>query len=765
MLFPNEITEEEEYRPSNSSKLYEYDSDDSLNLYEQESFQVPSFQPMLNFGCYRSNEYLISSPHLNTRRHSSYSHEDIMNMKNQHIPIDPRYRDSRPFIKSSSNIYDNARRDFMSRRRSSSSLQDGVLNPFQLIQMNEFLRRSSPTMGNRARSRSSSPNVSDKSNSNSNWNLNPSILIEEYNDNNQVEVKSNNSSTNLSFNDIRQPLNEDSVAPFAGCDEIPFIDDDNILVSTHYHICDNNIPEINCISCSDSSNQSTYDLSQSPIKQQQEQHQTKHDPKNKQQQQQIESLRSRKTVSFDMDGSDDVLNNKSTHYSENITNIDQSNLYDHIKNVMLNRYGIDSGTKTDYYNDKSNAANEPIQQNEPIFKFCTYKRTNTNNSINNTTNKSTHNETKSFKNIPSIDYDNYSAYFYENDSDNGQILANNNLKTIDLQNINENSIASSNRKPPIIDTKAITLDLSELHSSSTNSSSLTTTTTQLTQQNVESPRSGANDSDHNNAITSNDTNENNDKTNKFAYIIVPDKTKTMPCALSNSDAITGKVKTLRNFFEQMKMPSERLSFSTPNLTKECNDKLSASEQKSVLDQLKIWSKTGSIDNNNRNVTSSIPKKQQNFITNPSTHSLLNVCVRFDDDDYISNIQLTESERSISDSNIEIHVNPINEHEQRKKRFSESYIHQRGGGGGDNISIKSNPNLHEIKSALKINNSTFNSKIKAKIYNSPCHRSTYLTLRKIKQNRKLAKSGGGCNSTTSGSVTKSTINTNDGDETR
>lgn len=286
-------------------------------------------------------------------------------MKYQHVPMDPRYRDSRPFVKSNSNIYDNARRDFMSRRRSSSSLQDDVLRPFQLLQMNEFLRRSSPTMN---RTRSTSPNISDKisDKSNSNWNLNPSIFIEEYND--TPEVKSNNSSTNLSYTEYHQPLNEESVAPFAGRDEIPFIDDEHVFISAqHYHhIYANDLPEVNCVDV----------------------------PKPLPSQSQTHTIKNRKTVSFDlMDEDDDDL----------LLNIDNIDKIEIINPTTVTTVEHDNETK------------------EPIFKFCTYKLYNSNTKSNNAT--------ESFKNIPTLDNDNYSAYFYDEDSNNGQILAYDNTTT------------------------------------------------------------------------------------------------------------------------------------------------------------------------------------------------------------------------------------------------------------------------------------------------------------------------------------------------
>lgn len=710
---------------------------------------------MPNFGHYNANEYLRSSPHLNYRRHSSYSHEDILNMKYQHVPVDPRYRDSRPFVKSSSNIYDNVRRDFMSRRRSSSSLQDDVLRPFQLMQMNEFLRKSSPTMNQRTRS--TSPNVSDKSNSN--WNLNPSIFIEEYDDTKVEEVKSNNSSTNVSQTEIQQPLNEESVAPFAGCDEIPFIDDENIFISAH-QICDDIIPDVNCVAC----NEPTVEMPKSPNL--------------------TQYLKNRKTVSFDLelDGVDaeiirilpplppppqitTQMQMQTQAKSQKKQSNNKPNTCDHITNVMLNKCGKDAGTNPSC---ASNAAYDPTSDglinatNEPIFKFCTYKRSNSNTKPNN--------GTESFKNIPSLDNDNFSAYFYDEDSNDGQILTNN--KTI-------------NSASTMFDTKAITLDLSELNSNSTNSSTTQHDSefimvgapefvhTHQKQQQHHQPNAPIQLQQQTPSPLQPSTQLNSEK---FAYIPLQQQQGTLPSFEANDLHGTGNVKALRNYFEQLKMPRDRRSKSSPNLSKNSNRKLSASERQKVLDQLKIWSEYGTVDER-----PDTHVQKSNVITDPVTRSVLNLTVTatFDEHEHTSKIQLTESERSTSEPNIELCTGLASNAPRPHKKFPESYIVRRQKittniKTTDNPCAQSCPNLQQcMKSttaAAKGDNSTFNSKLKASIYNSPCHRSTYLTLRKIKQNKKvnkLAKNSKCSGSATSGSshLNKMPDDSDGGDEAR
>lgn len=302
--------------PCNSRTYITCDSDSDEDLYRRhDDFNYQNRPP---FG---SDSRLNDNLNVQRRRHSSYSHEDILNLKFQQPTIDPRYRDSRPFVSSASNIYSyNARREFFSRRRSSSSLHDDIIQPFQplqkFIRSDGILRKSNQTLN-------SSSNLSDKSNSK--WDLNPSIFIEEYADDKDAEVKSNCSSTNLSSGEPHEPLNEETVAPFVEFEEIPFIDDENDNSSDKSDIY---VPQMALNSnyenqCSGSDKKSLV-------------------------------IRNRKTVSFDlMESNNDYTEAELENMKNNMMN--KSNTWDHIHNNKPSN----TGTK---------------QPNETIFKYCTYNR-------------------------------------------------------------------------------------------------------------------------------------------------------------------------------------------------------------------------------------------------------------------------------------------------------------------------------------------------------------------------------------------------------
>lgn len=617
-------------------------------------------------------------------------------MRQQHVPIDPRYRDSRPFVRSSSSIYDNARRDFMSRRRSSSSLQEDVLRPFQLLQMNEFLRRSSPTM-NRQRSResrSSSPNVSDKSNSN--WNLNPSILIEEYDDA-KIEEKSTTSSTNLNQVECRQPLCEESVAPFAGCDDIPFIDDDNILISAHDPHCDNPLPHVNSKHCSDSGSKPAIPLDQ-PHCSNYYQRETNYNyqtttppqppppPPQSSQQQQRQPIKSRKTVSFDL--MDDVEPTISGKYFDSAHSGNaRSNSCDDAGDIMLNRCSYGAGTRAEI---SFAATNNAIEHNltkettEPIFKFCSIKR---NESFN--------------KNIPNLDSDSYSAYFFDDDAINDQKLPKATIETTIKPHASD-----------AIDPNIMSLDLSGLHSNSTTSSLTPYISTEATStRDVHSKLC--------------DRNEIDAYVRQINEIVQLPTLKPIKCDV-HDHLSKGKVMALKNYFERM----QHMSISTPNLSTETSTKLTDSEQKDVLKQLDRWSKFGTLECDSLNPPSRLSQSVFNLRVTTSI-----------DDPNTSNIHVSETKRSVSDSNI----NTFNLSNSKRwphksisppsstKPNSAITLHYKQ---YKNNQASSCINLFEIESAMRMESPS--SKLKASIYHSPCHRSAYLTLRKIKQNRKINK---------------------------
>lgn len=418
----------------------------------------------------------------------------------------------------------------MSRRRSSSSLQDDILRPFQQIQLNEYLRKSSPTIN---RTRSNSPNASsDKSNSN--WNLNPAIFIEEYNDN-QSEVKSNNSSTNLSSTNEspNQPLNEESVA---GCDDIPFIDDENEQAALAAHNIQRhkfdmaNVPH------------DSYTVA------------TVHRPST-QPSMPIDAAymnKNRKTVSFDLiDSNEELSKIRRLNFALN-----KSSTCDHITNVKLNKCKMAAAAAAASASVRANTVasdtvHAPVVANEPIFKFCTLKHNPP------TVAHPTNDRIKSFNQNPSVDNSNsdfccntLSAYF--DDSVNE-------YQTERRTDGHRPSAASS------IDAKAMTLDLSDLQSDSANSSN--------------DPRPIDADT----------------KPSKFAYIAA----WKPPAFFDKMSFGHGKVQALKNYFEKMKFNADvaPISQSTPDLSTvdDATRKLSAAERQKVLEQLQEWSEFGSAD--------------------------------------------------------------------------------------------------------------------------------------------------------------------------
>lgn len=623
--------EEEVYRPTPSCRLYDYNSDESLNHYEQEGYNVPMFQPTPNFCNYGSSDRLFQ-PRLTQRRHSSYSHEDILNMKYQNPPVDPRYRDSRPFANSNSSLHDHARRDFMSRRRSSSSLQEDMLRPLQPYPLDSFLRKSNPTIIHN----NSSPNLSEKCNSN--WNLNPSIYIEEYNDN-AAEVKSNNSSTNLSYTEPHQPLNEESVAPFAGCDEIPFIDDEHDETSIP-HYCDYFMPVVNCV----------------------EQQRQLNDIK--------PYMKNRKTVSFDLVDSNEELNKiRQSHL------LNKSNTCDHITNIRFSdarRYGTNSSQQT----------KAPL---EPLFKFCTLKDSNIPNE-----------PTESFNKHTNVDNDSFRTYFNQYEK--------NQQDQIKLESKETQKQAES-----IIDPKSFLLDLSELNSDSTCSSQ--TEPSEIKSKSI-------NPSYVNQPVVPGE---------KFAYI----PAWNPPQFYDHIAYGNGKVRALKTYFEGLKMPLKKFSESSPDLSKK-PDKLSAAERDSVLEQLREWSEFGSTSKTSYANQAQSSKAIQ---TNPVTHSVLNLTVTTSYNDPGKPVEVATRSSSVPNVNDYILTDDMLLPTKKKDVIANA-----------NKICTNIRTTHKItKSCPNLNRDANNekpyyvsSRLQTSVYNSPCHRSSNLTVRKVKQIQKNVK---------------------------
>lgn len=244
----------------------------------------------------------------------------------------------------------------------------------------------------------------------------------------------------------------------------------------------------------------------------------------------------------------------------------------------------------------------------------------------------------------------------------------------------------------------------------------------------------------------------------------------------------GNVKALRNFFEQLKMPRERLTNSSPNLAKDNDHKLSATERQSVLDQLKHWSEFGTADKNQLPSPPTPPqtrlKQKLNNIEPNLTRSVLNLTVTTSFDDHTtSKIQITEnSKKSTSEPNINVCANNNEFNADESKRMGNKisdlfYVKKQKITANIQPNEKyaqSCPNLFHMKTATKAGHCIFNSKFKASIHNSPHHRSTYLTLRKIKHNKKINKMDKqmqGNSSTDFGQLSKSLNDSDGGDEPR
>lgn len=238
----------------------------------------------------------------------------------------------------------------------------------------------------------------------------------------------------------------------------------------------------------------------------------------------------------------------------------------------------------------------------------------------------------------------------------------------------------------------------------------------------------------------------------------------------------GNVKALRNFFEQLEMPRERLTYSSPNLVKDNDHKLSTTERQAVLDQLNYWSEFGTADKNQLPSPPQTRIKQKLNNTEPnSTRSVLNLTVTTSFDDHTtSKIQITEnSEKSTSEPNINVCAdNEFNTEKRTGHQISDLFFVKKQ---KITANIQSNekyalscPNLFHMKTATKAGHCIFNSKFEASIHNSPQHRSTHLTLRKIKQNKKINKMDKQMHSNSStdfGQLSKSLNDSDGGDEPR
>lgn len=202
--------------------MYRSDSDESLRQYrlcQQQAPLRPQSTLSLNQLCFRRS----SNPDIypGARRFStSYSHEDILsNDQLDQIHFDPRYRDYR----SASSLNNS---NYRSRSNSLNSCGSGGNLIHQYEQQKRRLSSHSPPL-------IGLPLAPQKR-----WDTNPSIFIEEYNDEDHLKSKTeslksdsksekNSKETLCSSIESLQPLSECDIKSLGDLSQIPFIDEDS----------------------------------------------------------------------------------------------------------------------------------------------------------------------------------------------------------------------------------------------------------------------------------------------------------------------------------------------------------------------------------------------------------------------------------------------------------------------------------------------------------------------------------------------------------
>lgn len=201
--------------------LYHSDSDESLHQYRLSHHQQPPPRPQSTLSLNQLCSRRRSNPDIypGARRFStSYSHEDILsNDQLDQIHFDPRYRDYR-----SASSLNNCR----SRSNSLNSMGSGgnlIQNQYQ--QFRRISTSHSPPL-------MSAPLIPQKR-----WDTNPSIFIEEYNEDEALKLKTeskteskserNSRETLCSSNESLQPLSETDIKSFGDLSQILFIDEDS----------------------------------------------------------------------------------------------------------------------------------------------------------------------------------------------------------------------------------------------------------------------------------------------------------------------------------------------------------------------------------------------------------------------------------------------------------------------------------------------------------------------------------------------------------
>ena len=207
------------YFDKDDENLYHSDSDESLHQYRL-SHQPPRPQSTLSLNQLCSRRRSNPDIYPGARRFStSFSHEDILsNDQLEQIHFDPRYRDYR----SASSLNNSNHR---TRSNSLNSVASGGNMGYQYQQFRRLSNVSPPLMG--------APLIPQKR-----WDTNPSIFIEEYNDDEHLKSKTesnsesnrserNSKETLFSSNESLQPLSECDIKSFGDLSQIPFIDEDS----------------------------------------------------------------------------------------------------------------------------------------------------------------------------------------------------------------------------------------------------------------------------------------------------------------------------------------------------------------------------------------------------------------------------------------------------------------------------------------------------------------------------------------------------------
>ncbi|XP_065354371.1 ras guanine nucleotide exchange factor Q-like [Calliphora vicina] len=192
-----------------NSRYYNSISDDSLNRSRRQSYA----------GIYPTS----SSPPI--RRLSASSLLEERCLMGYQIPIDPRYRDTRPIARSASSLYNMSKEVSLSTHNLTNPQGGGMMfqtaMPEISIQQHEQpVEQQFGPLRQRARS---------ASNANITNTPPPSIYIEEYMEPGEQssanKTNSQESFTNFVYTEVHQPLNEEGIASVSNTEEIPFIDD------------------------------------------------------------------------------------------------------------------------------------------------------------------------------------------------------------------------------------------------------------------------------------------------------------------------------------------------------------------------------------------------------------------------------------------------------------------------------------------------------------------------------------------------------------